>query len=138
MDGKVLSDPESLKSKIIAKDSVLPQTLGYNLHAHTGIDYVPSLGEWKVAWDFIHFEGFLGTKMSMQFIWQGCDSMLAAPLVLDLIRLVDLSYRRKESGILGHLGLFFKQPLGTKVSDLHQQWHLLESYLNEVKKERQK
>ncbi|MBI4834195.1 MAG: inositol-3-phosphate synthase [Planctomycetes bacterium] len=136
MDGKVLADPESLKSKLSAKDTVLPQALGYKPHTHTGIDYVPSLGEWKVAWDFIHFEGFLGTKMSMQFIWQGCDSMLAAPLVIDLIRLVDLAHRRKESGILSHLGLFFKQPLGTDVSDLHQQWHLLEEYLSKTKKER--
>ncbi|MDI6733545.1 MAG: inositol-3-phosphate synthase [Planctomycetota bacterium] len=144
MDGKVLTDPETLQSKLIAKNTVLPQVLGYKPHTHIGIDYVPSLGEWKVAWDFIHFEGFLGTKMSMQFIWQGCDSMLAVPLVLDLIRLVELSARRKESGALGHLGLFFKQPLGTPpsthpsdgcwVGDLHHQWHHLESYLEQVKK----
>lgn len=130
LDGKVLREPENQRSKITTKDAVLAQTLGYKPHTHTGIDYVPSLGEWKVAWDFIHFKGFLGTKMSMQFIWQGCDSMLAAPLVLDLIRLVDLARRRNQSGALGHLALFFKQPLGTDVSDLHRQWLLLESYLS--------
>jgi myo-inositol-1-phosphate synthase len=58
--------------------------LGYEPHATVGIEYVPSLGNWKTAWDFVHFRGFLGTKMSLQFIWQGCDSILAAPLVLDL------------------------------------------------------
>lgn len=136
MDGKVLADPENLQSKIAAKDTVLPQTLGYKPHTHVGIDYVPSLGEWKVAWDFIHFEGFMGTKMSMQFTWQGCDSMLAAPLVLDLVRLVDLAARRKESGALGYLGLFFKQPQGTEVSDLHHQWHLLGAHLDQIRKEK--
>ena len=43
------------------------------------------LGEWKTAWDHISFEGFLGTRMRMQFTWEGCDSALAAPLVLDLV-----------------------------------------------------
>lgn len=138
MDGKVLADPENLKSKIMTKDSVLMNTLGYKPHTHVGIDYVPSLEEWKIAWDFIHFEGFLGTRMSMQFIWNGCDSMLAAPLVLDLIRLVELAHRRNESGALEHLALFFKQPLGTKINDLHEQWRMLEAYLERVKKENEK
>jgi myo-inositol-1-phosphate synthase len=138
MDGKVLADPENLKSKIMTKDSVLTNTLGYKPHTHVGIDYVPSLEEWKIAWDFIHFEGFLGTKMSMQFVWNGCDSMLAAPLVLDLIRLVDLAHRRKESGVLEHLALFFKHPLGTMINDLHEQWCMLESYLERVMKDNKK
>ena len=58
--------------------------------AHTGvrIDYVPSLDDWKQAYDFIHFEGFLGARMSLQFSWQGSDSALAAPLVLDLALLL--------------------------------------------------
>lgn len=128
MDGKVLTDPASKESKIATKDGVLPEVLGYAPHTHTGIDYVPSLGDWKVAWDFIHFEGFLGTKMSMQFIWQGCDSMLAAPLALDLIRLAELAHRRGERGALRHTALFFKQPLESESSDLHRQWHQLWEY----------
>jgi myo-inositol-1-phosphate synthase len=128
-------DQQSKQSKLQTKDAVLGQMLGYKPHTHIGIDYVPSLGDWKVAWDFVHFEGFLGTKMNMQFIWQGCDSILAAPLVLDLIRLVKLSHRRGEKGVLAHLALFFKQPLGTNVMDLHSQWHLLWDYLQKVKEE---
>ena len=52
------------------------------------IDYVDALGDWKTAWDHIVFSGFLGVRMTMQFTWQGCDSALAAPLVLDLARIV--------------------------------------------------
>jgi myo-inositol-1-phosphate synthase len=134
----VLKDPESKQSKIETKDGILPQILGYSPHTHVGIDYVPSLGDWKVAWDFIHFDGFLGTRMSMQFIWQGCDSILAAPLVLDLIRLIELSHRRGESGALRHTALFFKQPIGCDVGDLHGQWHILWEYLQEVMEEGKK
>lgn len=136
MDGKVLDEPETKLSKKITKDNVLPQILGYMPHTHVGIDYVPSLGEWKIAWDFIHFEGFLGTRMNLQFIWNGCDSILAAPLVLDLVRLVELAHRRGEKGVLPHLALFFKQPLGTNVTDLAGQWNLLWNYLNKVTEEK--
>jgi len=55
---------------------------------------VPTLGDWKTAWDLIQFEGFLRTPMTLQFTWQGADSALAAPLVLDLVRLVDLAAAR--------------------------------------------
>ncbi|MBI4712699.1 MAG: inositol-3-phosphate synthase [Planctomycetes bacterium] len=129
LDGKALADPAACKSKIDSKSNVLSNILGYQPHSFVGIDYVPSLGDWKTAWDFIHFEGFLGTKMAMQFVWQGCDSILAAPLALDLIRLVDLAHRQGESGELAHLALFFKKPLGTKENNLHKQWELLKSKL---------
>jgi myo-inositol-1-phosphate synthase len=72
-DGRVLADPRHKRSKLLSKAGVLGAALGYAPHARVGIEYVPSLGNWKTAWDFIHFRGFLGTKMSAQFIWQGCD-----------------------------------------------------------------
>ena len=78
------------------------------------IEYIESLDDWKTAWDHIHFQGFLGTKMMMQFIWQGCDSILAAPLVLDLARLALLAQRRGEVGVLRHLACFFKSPMGVE------------------------
>ena len=56
------------------------------------------MGDWKTAWDHIHFQGFLGTKMTLQFTWQGCDSLLAAPLAIDLARLADLEKRRGGTG----------------------------------------
>ena len=96
-------------------------------------DYVPSLHDLKTAWDFVHFEGFLGFKMALQFIWQGCDAILAAPLILDLVRFADLAASRGESGSMPHLACFFKQPLGVKEQDLHGQWQLLSDYLDRVR-----
>ena len=58
------------------------------------------MGDWKTAWDHIHFQGFLGTPMTFQFIWQGCDSLLAAPLVLDLVRFTERAWRNGDTGVL--------------------------------------
>jgi len=128
-DGKVLSHSDNRASKLRSKDLVLQGILGYPLHTHVGIDYVESLDDLKTAWDFIHFRGFLDHKMSMQFIWQGCDSILAAPLVLDMIRFTDLALRNGQSGPMTHLACYFKSPLGVGEHDLHQQFHQLMGYL---------
>ena len=90
------------------------------------------MGDWKTAWDHIHFRGFLGTPMSMQFTWQGCDSLLAAPLVLDLVRFVELSHRRGETGLLRHLGSFFKRPLGLDEHAFDRQMLLLDEWARGV------
>lgn len=132
-DGRVLSDSKNKQSKLDSKDALLPSILGYPLHTHVGIDYVPSLNDLKTAWDFIHFQGFLGFKMSLQFTWQGCDAILAAPLVLDLIRFADLAASRGESGPMPHLACFFKQPFGINEHDLHKQWQTLGEYLDQVR-----
>jgi myo-inositol-1-phosphate synthase len=87
------------------------------------------LDDWKAAWDHIHFRGFLGVKMSLQFIWQGCDSILAAPLVLDLARLALLAQRREEVGVLRHLACFFKSPLGVAEHDFFKQFAMLQTYV---------
>ena len=78
------------------------------------IEYIESLDDWKTAWDHIHFQGFLGTKMILQFIWQGCDSLLAAPLVLDLARLALLAQRRGEVGVLRAPGVLLQEPDGRR------------------------
>jgi len=127
-DGLVLNDPENKASKVKSKDSLLAELLGYKPQSIVTIEYVESLDDWKTAWDHIHFEGFLGTKMAMQFTWQGCDSLLAAPLVIDLARLTALAQRRGESGALTHLASFFKSPLGSTEHDLARQFALLERY----------
>ena len=132
-DGQVLADRDNKKSKVATKDGLLPAILGYPLHTHVGIDYVPSLHDLKTAWDFVHFEGFLGFRMALQFTWQGCDAILAAPLVLDMVRLADLAARRGESGPMPHLACFFKQPLDTQEHNLHRQWQLLVDYLERVR-----
>lgn len=130
MDGKVLDDPENKRSKIESKDALLPHILGYAPHSGVHIGYVPSLGDQKTAWDFIHFRGFLGTKMSLQFIWQGYDSILAAPLVLDLIRLAEFAQKNGEYGLMPHLASFFKAPLGIQEHRLHEQFHMLSDYVS--------
>jgi len=128
-DGAVLHDPANKESKIVSKDSLLPNILGYRPHTKVGIDYVPSTGDRKVAWDFIHFGGFLGTKMIMQFIWQGCDSMLAAPLVFDLVRLADYAARTGQGGLMPHLACFFKDPAGVDEHSLGAQYRMLTEWV---------
>ncbi|QDU83688.1 Inositol-3-phosphate synthase [Planctomycetes bacterium Pla163] len=112
-DGEVLANPAHKAAKVANKDAALRSLLqgSEGLHTHVGIDYVPSLHDWKTAWDFIHFEGFLGAKMSLQFTWTGSDSALAAPLVLDLARFSELALRDGAAGELAHLACFFKSPM---------------------------
>ncbi len=127
-DGRVLAHADNLATKVRSKDSVLASILGYPVHTHVGIDFVPSLHDLKTAWDFIHFRGFLDYPMSMQFTWQGCDAILAAPLVLDMVRLTDLAMRRGESGPMTQLAPYFKAPLGAGDQDLHHQFHAMMAY----------
>ncbi len=128
-DGAVLSDSAHKETKVRNKNEALRQLLGdAAVHTHVGIDYVPSLQDWKTAWDYVHFEGFLGAKMSLQFTWTGSDSALAAPLVLDLVRLADLSAARGEVGEMPHTACFFKAPLGGGTHDFHAQFQALLAY----------
>ena len=82
-----------------------------------------------MAWDYVHFEGFLGARMAMQFTWQGNDSALAAPLVLDLARLAAFAKAKDESGLLPHLAGFFKNPAGVEEHNFVKQMALLEAYV---------
>jgi myo-inositol-1-phosphate synthase len=127
-DGIVLDDPANKASKIKTKDQLVQQIVGYKPQTHVSIEYIESLDDWKTAWDHIHFRGFLGTKMVMQFIWQGCDSILAGPLVLDLARLALFSQRRGEIGVLKHLACFFKNPMGVEEHDFFKQFGMLAEY----------
>ena len=130
-DGRSLSDPIRREAKRRTKDDVLRGILGEDLHTGVGIDYVPSLHDWKTAWDFVHFEGFLGAKMSLQFTWMGCDSALAAPLILDLVRLADFAAAKGEAGVMEHTACFFKSPLGGGTHDFHEQYGRLLAYVEE-------
>jgi myo-inositol-1-phosphate synthase len=130
-DGMTLSEPGAALSKARSKSAALPHILGYPVEGATNINCVPEMGDWKTAWDHISFEGFLGVRMLMQFTWQGCDSALAAPLVLDLARLMALARARGEAGPQGQLGFFFKDPIGpaapcaTRAADLASQYETL-------------
>ncbi len=132
MDGKVLDDPMNKKSKVTSKDRLLSQIFGYAPQTLVSIEYIASLGDWKTAWDHVHFRGFLGTPMTFQFIWQGCDSLLAAPLVLDLVRFVERAWRRGDVGVLTFLASFFKSPLGMAEHDFAAQFRLLEAWTDET------
>jgi myo-inositol-1-phosphate synthase len=128
MDGKVLDDPRNKAAKVRSKDHLLASILGYPPQTHVSIEYIKSLGDWKTAWDHVHFRGFLGTPMTFQFTWQGCDSILAAPLVIDLVRLVDRAQRAGESGALPWLACFFKSPIGVEEQDFSKQFATLEAW----------
>jgi myo-inositol-1-phosphate synthase len=132
MDGKVLDDPINKKSKVTSKDRLLGQILGYPPQTLVSIEYIASMGDWKTAWDHIHFRGFLGTPMTLQFTWQGCDSLLAAPLVLDLVRFGERAWRRGDTGVLTFLASFFKSPLGTDQHDFAVQYQALEAWAAET------
>jgi len=132
MDGKVLDDPRNKATKIRSKDHLLAAILGYAPQTHVSIEYIRSLGDWKTAWDHVHFRGFLGTPMTLQFTWQGCDSILAAPLVIDLVRLVDRAHRAGERGVLPWLACFFKSPLGVEEQSFAAQFALLDGWARDL------
>ena len=132
MDGRVLDDPRNKATKVRSKDHLLGSILGYAPQTHVSIEYIKSLGDWKTAWDHVHFRGFLGTPMTFQFVWQGCDSILAAPLVIDLVRLVERAHRAGERGSLPWLACFFKSPLGVTEQDFSKQFALLETWAHEL------
>jgi myo-inositol-1-phosphate synthase len=131
-DGVVLDDPRHKASKVGTKDQVVSGIVGYKPQTLVSIEYIQSLDDWKTAWDHIHFEGFLGTKMILQFIWQGCDSLLAAPLVIDLARLILDAKGRGQSGIQSQFASFFKHPEGSKEHDFFRQWNILEEHVAEL------
>jgi len=129
-DGLVLDDPRHQAQKIGTKAGVLAKIMGYDDFVHrVRIDYYPPRGDRKEAWDAIDFEGWLGERMSMRVNWQGIDSVLAAPLVLDLARLIDLAHRRGAVGPVPELALFFKAPYDTDIHDLFEQYAVFRRYL---------
>jgi len=128
LDGRILDHPQHKASKIASKDSVVHAILGYQPQTHISIEYIESLGDWKTAWDHVHFEGFFGTKMILQFIWQGCDSVLAAPLVLDLARWSVLAWERGHVGPMPFLACYFKSPYGVEEHDFAAQFRILETW----------
>jgi myo-inositol-1-phosphate synthase len=128
MDAQVLDDPANKQAKVTSKDRLLAQILGYPPQTLVSIERIDSMGDWKTAWDHVHFTGFLGTPMTFQFIWQGCDSLLAAPLVLDLVRFTERAHRNGDTGQLRFLASFFKSPLGIEEHDFGVQFQMLEAW----------
>ncbi|MFO7860181.1 MAG: inositol-3-phosphate synthase [Desulfosalsimonas sp.] len=119
-DGENLMDPQHAACKLDNKTGVLEEVLGYapgekrhNRSAHkVHIDYYPPRGDAKEAWDVIDFEGIFGMPMSMRINLQGRDSILAAPMVMDLARWMAALTLAGRSGPVPELAFFFKKPVG--------------------------
>ncbi|BBX96303.1 myo-inositol-1-phosphate synthase [Mycobacterium lacus] len=129
-DGATLADPVAVQSKLASKQRGIQQMLGGAVTAPLHIDYVPDLGETKVAWDHIHATGFLGGQITLQTIWSAPDSSLAAPLVLDVARLLAMARGRGARGVVGELGFFFKEPWGCSTHSLAAQYDALLRWAN--------
>ncbi len=121
-DGEVLDDPESFKTKEESKLSVLDQILQpeiypdlyKDLYHKVRINYYPPRGDNKEGWDNIDIFGWLGYPMQIKVDFLCRDSILAAPLVLDLVLFLDLAKRTPELrglGIQEWLSFFFKSPM---------------------------
>ncbi len=133
-DGLALDDPASLASKLATKGSVLDDILGYRVENHVvHIHYYPPRGDDKEAWDNIDVTGFLGQRMQVKVNFLCKDSVLAAPLAIEIARCLDLARQRGEGGAQAQLGVFFKSPMtpaGERVEhDFGRQQQALENWL---------
>ncbi len=146
-DGEVLDDPESFKSKEVSKLGVLesilrkdkmPELYG-NISHKVRIDYYPPRGDQKEGWDNIDLFGWMGYPMQIKVNFLCRDSILAAPVVLDLALFLDLAQRAGMSGMQDWLGFYFKAPMspaGTNPEhDLFAQHERLHDTLRRVARE---
>ena len=117
-DGEVLDDPDSFRSKEVSKGSVLESILQDELYPELygdyyhkiRIEYYPPRGDAKEGWDNIDIKGWMGQKMQLKINFLCRDSILAAPVVLDLVLFLDLANRAKMRGIQEWLSFYFKSP----------------------------
>jgi myo-inositol-1-phosphate synthase len=118
-DGEVLDDPESFKTKEESKKSVLDYILQPNLYPElyeklchvVRINYYPPRGDNKEGWDNIDIFGWLGYPMQLKINFLCRDSILAAPIVLDVALFLDLAKRVGFTGIQEWLSFYFKSPM---------------------------
>lgn len=141
-DGLVLDAPENFRAKEITKGGVLGDILDAeaqpelyrDLVHQVHINYFPPKGDNKEAWDAIQLFGWLGYEMELKINFQCRDSILAAPLVLDLALFIDLAARHGERGIQSWLGGYFKGPATLPdekvVNDFHVQLEILDRKLS--------
>ena len=121
-DGEVLEDPESFKAKEATKLGVLDAILEPETHEElygnvvhkVRIDYYPPRGDAKEGWDNIDLFGWMGYPMQIKINFLCRDSILAAPIVLDLALFLDLAQRSKFRGIQEWLGFYFKSPMAAE------------------------
>lgn len=143
-DGEVLDDPESFKTKEVSKLSVLdsvlepkeyPELYG-NYYHKVRINYYPPRNDNKEGWDNIDIFGWMGYPMQIKIDFLCRDSILAAPLLLDLVLFTDLAVRKGMYGTQHWLSFFFKSPMHgeneTPVNDLFVQWGNLKNTLRDM------
>ena len=118
-DGMNLMEPERAAGKMSNKTDLLDDILGYKVGQRYGtpthkvhIDYYPPRGDAKEAWDVIDFRGLFDLPMSIRLNLQGRDSILAAPMAIDLARWMAALKLTGISGPVADLGFFFKKPIG--------------------------
>jgi len=113
-DGRNLSREEVASCKLENKTRVLEEVLGYSLgdRHRVRIDFYEPRGDCKEAWDAIDFSGAFGLPMSIRVNLMARDSILAAPMVIDLARWMVALKQVGEKGLIGDLAFFFKRPLG--------------------------
>ncbi len=133
-DGLVLNDPAANKTKVTSKKSVLDSVLGYTVpHHQVHIHYYEPRGDDKEAWDNIDIQGFCGERMQLKLNFLCKDSILAAPLVVDLARLLDCAKLHGDKGIQRWMSVFFKSPYHTEAEvpehNLFKQNLLLEAWV---------
>ena len=129
-DGLILDAAGSNKTKVLSKSAVLDSIVGYKVENHqVHIHYYKPRGDSKEAWDNIDLTGFAGLPMQMKIDFLCQDSALAAPLVIDMVRLLDVAKRAGDFGIQRQLSMFFKSPYHadgeTPTHDLFKQEELL-------------
>jgi myo-inositol-1-phosphate synthase len=146
-DGEVLDDPESFKSKEVSKLGVLDYILQPELYPDlykdfyhkVRIHYYPPRGDDKEGWDNIDIFGWLGYPMQIKVDFLCRDSILAAPVVLDIALFMDLAARSGMSGIQEWLSFYFKSPMVAKglypEHDLFIQLKKLKNTLRHIKGE---
>ena len=118
-DGEVLDEPGSFRSKEVTKSSALEHILQGDLYPDlyrefyhkVRIEYYPPRGDAKEGWDNIDIFGWLGYPMQIKINFLCRDSILAAPLVLDLVLFMDLAQRAGMRGIQEWLSFYFKGPM---------------------------
>ncbi len=146
-DGEVLDDPQSFRSKEVTKGSVLDSILQGDLYPELygdfyhkiRIEYYPPRGDAKEGWDNIDIRGWLDQPMQLKIDFLCRDSILAAPVALDVILFLDLARRAGMSGIQEWLSFYFKSPMCrpdlTPVNDLFAQDKKLRNTLRIIRGE---
>lgn len=143
-DGEVLDQPENFKTKEVSKLSVIdnilepekyPELYG-NLYHKVRINYYPPRKDNKEAWDNIDIFGWMGYPMEIKVNFLCRDSILAAPIALDLVLFSDLALRAGMYGIQTWLSFFCKSPIHDNdhepVHDLFQQWRIVKQTIRKM------